>query len=360
MVELAKVTGAKLPHDNPIRNWTFEQKLAAVADRILKSGKLAPEIARQLEAAVQPENLARMGAMIALLAAAHAFPPAGLAADATLLAFGGTESELIAHRLYLEVSSVQDELDLNSAARVLEEELASNAAGKLIQRFTGVKKARENHAVTIDRKQIRVNAGGGMPQKQNPAHLPLVPGKKKRPAAANPALPKAVKRNQAEHRRMVKNQQKQLKDAIDNASAESKPTIKGQTLRKQGADYQNLSDMTLNQIHGKKMNCNQRIGKGVGSVIDNVLTRGSTSVYVETKFSIRKLPQRTINQLTNAHRKAKSGDTVILNVARKPTHKELIALRNALPAGVFERIKIVSSQTELFTLVKTALKEKKK
>lgn len=78
-----------------------------------------------------------MGAMIALLAAAHAFPPAGLAADLMLLGFVGIESALIAHRLYLEVSSVQNEVDLNSAARALEEELASNAAGQLIQHLTG-------------------------------------------------------------------------------------------------------------------------------------------------------------------------------------------------------------------------------
>lgn len=183
MVALAKVTGAKLPHDNPIRNWTFEQKLAGVADRILKSGRLAPEIARQLEAAVRPENLARMGAMIALLAAAHAFPPAGLAADLMLLGFVGIESALIAHRLYLEVSSVQNEVDLNSAARALEEELASNAAGQLIQHLTGATikgvaklpkaaaKFNENYTVSIDRKKIRALANGSMPLTPNPSHL---------------------------------------------------------------------------------------------------------------------------------------------------------------------------------------------
>ncbi|MFO1040735.1 MAG: hypothetical protein U0941_03065 [Planctomycetaceae bacterium] len=367
MVEQARITGSTLPHDNPIRNWTFEQKLAAVADRILKSGTLAPEIQAQLEAAVQPENLARMCGMIALLAAAHAFPPAGLAADATLLAFGGTESALIAHRLYLEVSSIQDEADLKSAAKVLEEELASNAAGKLIQRLTGaalkgVKKPHNNRAVAIDRKEIRVNANGAKPQEPNSPHLPAPPGKTKRrtaesKSAKQPDLPKEVTKNQAEHKRMLKNQQDDLTDAIDRASADMKGTARGQTLHEQGVEYQNLSNRTIAQVPGVKVDHNQTIGIGVGSEIDNIITKGSRTVYVESKFSIQKVYDRTINQLTNATRVAKPGDTVILNVARKPTKAERRALRKALPAGVFNRIKIVYTQTRLFKLVKGALEE---
>ena len=368
LVEQARITGSTLPHDNPIRNWTFEQKLAAVADRILKSGTLAPEIHEQLKAAVRPENLARMCGMIALLAAAHAFPPAGLAADATLLAFGGTESALIAHRLYLEVSSIQDEADLKSAAKVLEEELASNAAGKLIQRLTGaalkgVKKPHNNRAVAVDRKKVRVNANGEIPQKPNSAHPPVVPGKRKRPTtekskkALKPALPKAVTSNQAKHRRMLNNQQKELTTAIDNAPAELKPTVRGQTLHEQGMEYQKLSDKTIEQISDAEFQYDQSIGIGIGSEIDNIIVRGEKKVYVESKFTIQELPERTINQLTNATRTARPGDTVILNVARKPTDKELLALRNALPAGVFDQIRIVSSQIQLFRHITSALEE---
>lgn len=122
-------------------------------------------------------------------------------------------------------------------------------------------------------------------------------------------------------------------------------------------DYQKLSNKTIKQISDAEFQYDQSIGIGIGSKSDNIIWRGSKNVYVESKFSIKDLPERTINQLTNANRKAKPGDTVILNVARKPTDKELRALRNALPEGVFDQIKIVSSQIQLFRLITSALEE---
>lgn len=96
---------------------------------------------------------------------------------------GGAESALIAHRLYLEVSSVQDELDLNSAARAIEEELASNAAGQLIQHLTGATikgaaklrkaaaKFNENYTVSIDRKKVLAIGRGEMQLTPKPGDL---------------------------------------------------------------------------------------------------------------------------------------------------------------------------------------------
>ena len=380
MVDLARVTGAKLPHDDPIRNWTFEQKLAAVADRILKSGKLAPEIARQLEAAVRPENLARMGAMIALLAAAHAFPPAGFAADLMLLGFGGAESALVAHRLYLEVSSVQDELDLNSAARAIEEELASNAAGQLIRHLTGatikgaakVRKAaakfNENYTVSIDRRKFLAIAKGAMPLTPNPGHLLPVtvrrkgqarPAEKPRdlpklPENSNP--PKAVLENQAKHRKLVENQQKELKEAIDNATKEERKKVVGEKMDELGKTYQDISHNTLGNLSATKLKQNKRIGNGEGAEIDHVVSYGKIKVYVETKYSIETIRRRTVKQLTNAFKKAKPGDAIILNVARKPTPKEKLALKRALTPVVYRRIKIRYSQTSLYKAVYSTVK----
>ncbi|MEI8381130.1 MAG: hypothetical protein WCJ09_13440 [Planctomycetota bacterium] len=383
MVTLARVTGAKLPHDNPSRNWTFEQKLAAVADRILKSGKLAPEIAKQLEAAVRPENLARMGAMIALLAAAHAFPPAGFAADLTLLAFGGTESALIAHRLYLEVSSVQDELDLNSAARVLEEELASNAAGQLIQHLTGATikgaaklpkaaaKFNENYTITIDRKKLRDIATGVKQLTPKPGDLVPFTVQKKRPARPvekqrdlpklpdNSTPPKAVLENQAKHRKLVENQQKELTEAIDNAAKEDRSHVIGTMMNVLGREFQKTSHATLRKLSGTTLKKDRRIGKGEGAEIDHVVWYGKIRVYVESKYSIRTIRRRMVKQLTNAFKKAKPGDGIILNVARKPTQKEKMALKKALTPAVYRRIKIRYSQTSMYKTVYAMLKGKK-
>ena len=91
--------------------------------------------------------------------------------------------------------------------------------------------------------------------------------------------------------------------------------------------------------------------------INNLVTRGNKGVYVETKLTISKLQERTINQLRNAVREAgKKGYSVILQVARKATDKEEAKLLKALGKDVYNKVKIVSTQTDLFKAVETALK----
>lgn len=178
MEKLALITGARLPQPNPIRDWSFEQKFSRAAEIALQSGKLAPEVAAELRAAIQPANLVRMGAMMAALAAAHAYPVAGLAADAVLLTYVGTDGALTGHRLYLEISSIQNEADLNAAADVLRKELASQASGKLIDLLTwgtgkGAAAFNKRYKVTIDHNQVRRLSTGEMPLTPNPKNLPI-------------------------------------------------------------------------------------------------------------------------------------------------------------------------------------------
>jgi hypothetical protein len=178
MEKLALITGARLPQPNPIRDWSFEQKFSRAAEIALQSGKLAPEVAEELRAAIHPANLARMAAMMAALAAAHAYPVAGLAADAVLLTYVGTDGALTGHRLYLEISSIQNEADLNAAADVLRKELASQASGKLIDLLTwgtgkGVGAFNKRYKVTIDHDQVRRLSTGEMPLIPNPKNLPI-------------------------------------------------------------------------------------------------------------------------------------------------------------------------------------------
>ncbi|MDB5347772.1 MAG: hypothetical protein JWP89_6149 [Schlesneria sp.] len=178
MEKLALITGARLPQNNPIRDWSFEQKFSRAAEIALQSGKLAPEVAAELRAAIQPANLVRMGAMMAALAAAHAYPLAGFAADAVLLTYVGVDGALTGHRLYLEISSIQNEADLNAAADVLRKELASQASGKLIDVLTwgtgkGVGAFNKRYKVTIDHNQVRRLSTGEMPLIPNPKNLPV-------------------------------------------------------------------------------------------------------------------------------------------------------------------------------------------
>lgn len=178
MEDLARITGAKLPEENPIRDWSFEQKFARVAEIALRSGKLAPEVAEQLRAAIEPANLVRMGAMMSALAAAHAYPIAGLAADALLLAHVGIDGALTGHRLYLEISSIQSEADLHASADVLRKELASQAAGKLTDLLTwgtgkGVAAFNKRYKITIDHEKVRRLSTGEMPLSPNPKNIPL-------------------------------------------------------------------------------------------------------------------------------------------------------------------------------------------
>lgn len=176
MEELALITGATLPQHNPIRDWSFEQKFSRAAEIALRSGKLAPEIAEELRAAIEPANLARSAAMMAALAAAHAHPLAGFAADAILLAHVGVDGALTGHRIYLEISSIQSEADLNAAADVLRKELASQAAGKLTDLLTwgtgkGAAAFNKRYKITIDHDKVRRLSTGEMPLSPNPKNL---------------------------------------------------------------------------------------------------------------------------------------------------------------------------------------------
>jgi hypothetical protein len=163
--------------------------------------------------------------------------------------------------------------------------------------------------------------------------------------------PQGVLDIQKAQEELSKNQQQQLKDAIEDGGA----IAKGRVLDAQGAEVQRLANKTLNQIPGATVQKNAKIGKGIGSEIDNVVTMNGKTVYVESKLTIADINQRTINQLTNAVKAAKPGDSVFLHVARQPTPAELASLKNALGSDVYDKIKIVSCQTDLYTGVAAAL-----
>lgn len=372
MEELAAVSGSKLPHDNPIRTWSFEQKFAAAVDVALRSENLAPDIEAELRAAIEPANLARTGAAMAALAAAHAYPVAGVAADSILLGYAGVDGALLAHRLYLEIDSIQSETDLQSTAAILEKELASQAADKLIGLLTwgggkGVASFHKNYKVTLDRAKVRRLSTGEMPLSPNPKNLiPIKVEKRARGGSAaqqtsstefttKPEVAKAVAKNESKRQQMVKNQQKELQDAIDRAPVGEKAAAAGRTLNKQGKEVQDLSDETLAHISGVTIKKNAPIGSGLGSRIDHIVSKNDTKVYIETKYSIRTLYARTINQLTKAVGKAQPGDSVFLNVTREPTPKERLQLDRRLGEHVARMVHIVSSQTELFDEVRKAL-----
>lgn len=195
MKRLAAITGSTLPRDNPIATWTFEQKLAAVMQRVQNSGRLKDEFVAQLAALLEPANLARMAAMMAAVALAHAFPIAGLAADVTILALVGTETMLIAYRLYLEIDAVHDEADLDGAARVLEQELARQGAGKLMQLLTWgagkgkgppVQKLHQSKMPSFSRGIINTSRNRFLPPPRSPLHsIHLRP---KSPKGPKPAI----------------------------------------------------------------------------------------------------------------------------------------------------------------------------
>ncbi|WP_300452424.1 SpvB/TcaC N-terminal domain-containing protein [Accumulibacter sp.] len=161
-----------------------------------------------------------------------------------------------------------------------------------------------------------------------------------------------VAKNQSAQEELVRNQQKELKEAIERGGAKEK----GRVLDAQGTTSENITRDTLNQVEGATVRPDVRIGKGEGSVIDNVVTRGGKTAYVESKLTIAEVNDRIVNQLTNATKVAQPGDTVILQVARTPSAGEIESLRNALGSDVFSKIKIVSSQSDLFSAVTTALK----
>jgi len=171
-----------------------------------------------------------------------------------------------------------------------------------------------------------------------------------------------VSANQAKHDLLVKNQQKELIAAIEAAPAKGKEAVRGRILQKQGARYEETTRSTLKQIPDAKLRPHPKLASGEGGILDNVIEKGSKTVYVESKYSLSEVNDRMVNQITHAVKKmdapGERGITVFLDVARKPTAKELAALEARLGPEVFSKIKdnIVSSQTELFKRVKTALR----
>jgi hypothetical protein len=150
---------------------------------------------------------------------------------------------------------------------------------------------------------------------------------------------------------LLKNQQSELKEAIEKGGKRAK----GDVPNRQGRKVQELATETLEQIPGATVDPNVKIGNGVGSQIDNVVTKGGKTAYVESKLTIREVNERTINQLTNAVNKAGEGDSVFLHVARAPTKAERASLKEALGNKVYDRVTIVSKLTDLFHKVNAAL-----
>ena len=165
-------------------------------------------------------------------------------------------------------------------------------------------------------------------------------------------VPESVSKNQAAQDELLKNQQQQVKDALDEGGARAK----GRVLDAQGTQAENITRDTLKQVPDATVNQDVKIGTGDGSVIDNTIARGDKTVYVESKLTISDINERTVNQLTNATKVAKPGDSVILQVTRAPTLSEVAKLKSALGDDVFSKVKIISNQTDLFNAVKSALK----
>jgi hypothetical protein len=172
--------------------------------------------------------------------------------------------------------------------------------------------------------------------------------------SARTHLPESVIKNQAAQDELLRIQQKRLKEAIEKGGAKEK----GKVLGEQGREAERITRDTLNQIPDATVRKDFRVGKGEGKEIDNLVSKGDKNVfvYVETKLTIRDIPQRTINQLTNAVNAAKPNDLVILQVARQPSANEIVNLRKALGDDVFRKVQVVSKQTDLFNMVTSALK----
>jgi hypothetical protein len=160
----------------------------------------------------------------------------------------------------------------------------------------------------------------------------------------------------------VKNQQKELIAAVEAAPAKEKDSVVGEVLRQQGKRHEETSRSTLKQIPGAEVEPGPELAKGLGGELDNAVRKGGKTVYVESKLTIQDINDRTVKQLVNGVNKINEpgakGISVFLDVARKPTAKELAELERRLGPEVFSKIKdnIVSSQTELFNRVKSALK----
>jgi len=168
------------------------------------------------------------------------------------------------------------------------------------------------------------------------------------------SYPTGVIQNQLQQDDLLNNQQQQLQDAISQGGASAKGTV----LDAQGREAQQITTSTLNQIPGALVLPDVSIGQGPGSQVDNVVSYpgGSNAVYVETKLTISDINQRTINQLTNAVNISDPDDVVVLQVTRTPTAGELANLNTALGDTVYNQVKVVSNQTDLYTLVQSSLK----
>ncbi len=191
----------------------------------------------------------------------------------------------------------------------------------------------------------------GALQLENIKETPVA-GERSVPSQFAHEIPERVAANDLAQQDLLKNQQKRLKEAMENAPPGQKAKAKGRVLNDQGGDFQDLSTDTLKQIPDADVGENVKIGKGTGSQLDNEVVRGNKTVYIESKLTLATLDDRIINQLNNAVKKSGS---VILNVAREPTVAELAKLKKALGDEVFGKVKVVSTQKGLFEAVSSAL-----
>jgi hypothetical protein len=201
---------------------------------------------------------------------------------------------------------------------------------------------------------------GPLPAEREPGIAPNTVAELKTEAAtvADAAnVPQAVLDNQAAQDTLFANQQKQIQAAIDEGGA----SAKGAVFTAQGAEAEAITGRTLNQLSDATVNTSVDVAEsGVGKQVDFTVTRGNNTAYVESKYSISTIYDRTVNQLTNAVEAADPNDLVILQVARTPTAGEITNLQNALGqttsgADVFSRIQIVSKQTDLYNILNAGL-----
>ena len=197
--------------------------------------------------------------------------------------------------------------------------------------------------------------GSAPPEAPGPGRVPAqVPPEvaSETPGNFRPQLPGRVSANEVLQRELLSNSQARIRAAIEAAPPGGKAAAKGRILNELGHDFQDLSTNTLKQIPGAEVEKNVSIGTGPGSELDNQVSLNGKTVLVESKYSIGDVNERTVNQISNA---VKTNGSVILNVARKPTATELAKLKTKLGDAVFSKVKVVSSQTELYEAAISAL-----
>lgn len=179
-------------------------------------------------------------------------------------------------------------------------------------------------------------------------------------ARASGAIPDGVLTQQTAQQNLVANSQSIIRGAIDDGGA----TAKGQAFNRIGAENENITRGTLAQIDGVVVDSGRGLGpSGPGRDLDFIATAGSNQAIIESKYTIsvasRAARTRITNQLTNAVNRASAngdGSFVVLQVARAPTPAELTALRTAVGDTVFNQVRIVSTQTELYQVVQAGLR----